>query len=194
MVTFQEVIIRLQGMGLTDVLLPFVLIFTIVFAILQKVHPLGEAPRDKPFNVVIALVMALAVVIPHVVGLYPADADVVVIINKALPNVAVVLVAVVMVLLLVGLFGGKPTWGTSASGWVAILAFLLVLYIFGRSAGWFSYLPYWLYWLDNPDTRAMLLVVAVFALIIWFITKEPGQKTTEPSKILEGFKGLFGGK
>ncbi|MBI5398495.1 hypothetical protein HZB03_03450 [Candidatus Woesearchaeota archaeon] len=194
MVTFQQVIVQLQAMGLTDVLLPFILIFTVVFAILQKVHPLGEAPRDKPFNVMIALVMALAVVIPHVVGLYPANTDVVLIINKALPNVAVVLVAIVMVLLLVGLFGGKPTWGSTASGWVAMLAFLLVLYIFGRSAGWFLYLPYWLYWLDNPDTQAMLLVVGVFALIIWFITKEPGQKATEPSKVLEGFKGLFGGK
>lgn len=193
MVTFQQVIIRLQVMGLTDVLLPFILIFTVVFAILQKVHPLGDAPKDKPFNVMIALVMALAVVIPHVVGLYPANSDVVVIINKSLPNVAVVLVALVMVLLLVGLFGGKPTWGSTASGWVAMLAFLLVLYIFGRSAGWFTYLPYWLYWLDSPDTQAMLLVLGVFALIIWFITKDPDKPSTGFKDVTEGFKGLFGG-
>jgi hypothetical protein len=191
MVTFQDVILRLQAVGLSDVLLPFILIFTVVFAILQKAHPLGDAPKDKPFNMMVALVMALAVVIPHVIGMYPAGADVVVIINQSLPNVAVVLVALVMVLLLVGLFGGKPTWGSTASGWVAIFAFLLVIYIFGRSAGWFLYLPAWLYWLDNPDTQAMLLVLAVFALIVWFITKDPDAKSTGLRDVADGVKGLF---
>jgi len=72
------------------------LVFTIVFATLQKTKILGEDENKKPrknFNAVIALVMGLAVVIPHVIGSYPPDGDVVNIINNALPNVSVVLVA-----------------------------------------------------------------------------------------------------
>jgi len=123
---FRDLIYALDSMGIADVLLPFLLIFTVVFAVLQKSQPLGE---KKEYNVVIALIMGLLVVIPHVMGWYPADSDVVVIMNKALPNIAVVLVAILMVLMLVGIFGGKASWGGAVSGWVALIAFL-----FGRAA------------------------------------------------------------
>lgn len=177
MANFVTVVQSLENLGIMDVLLPFILVFTIVFAIMQKVKPLGsDTGRTKPFNVIIALVMAFAVVVPHVMGVKPSVVD---IINRALPNVSVVLVAILMVLLIVGLFGGKAEWGTKASGWIAIIAFILVFFIFGRAAGWFQYLPSWLYWLDNPDTQAMIIVVAVFAIIIWYITKEEPEKKKE---------------
>ncbi|MBT5023422.1 hypothetical protein HON01_11430, partial [Candidatus Woesearchaeota archaeon] len=131
MVTFQNVIARLEYMGLSDVLLPFLLIFTVVFAIMQKTQPLGE---KKSYNVLIALVLALSTVVPHVLGYYPANADVVVIINKSLPSVSIVLVAIVMVFLVVGLFGGKATWGGALSGWIAFAAFILVFVIFASAA------------------------------------------------------------
>ncbi|HII72662.1 TPA: hypothetical protein HA265_07945 [Candidatus Woesearchaeota archaeon] len=197
MADFRTVIMQLESYGFMDVLLPFLLIFVVVFAILQKIKPFGEdAPRQKGYNIIIALVMALAVVIPHVMGYYPADADIVVIINKALPQVSIILVAVLMVILIVGLFGGKPEWGSSLSGWVAFCAFLIVGFIFARAAGWFTYLPNWLYWLDNPDTQAMLLIIAVFAIVIWFITKEPtpeGKTGETLSKFGKSWSDLFGG-
>ena len=180
MADFRTVLYQLESFGLSDVILPFLLIFTVVFAILQKIKPFGEdADRQKGYNIIIALVMALSVVIPHVMGYYPADADIVNIINKALPQVSIILVAVLMVILIIGLFGGKPEWGSSMSGWVAIAATVVILYIFGRAAGWFNYLPNWLSWLDNPDTQAMVLIIAVFGLVIWFITKEPKKDTDE---------------
>jgi hypothetical protein len=192
MADLRTVLQSLERIGVSDVLLPFLLVFTLVYAIMQKVKPLGGTDeKSKPFNVVIALIMALAVVIPHVMGYYPANADVVNIINKALPNVSVVLVAILMVLLLVGLFGGKAEWGSKASGWVALLAFILVFFIFGRAAGWFDYLPDWLYWLDDPDTQAMIIVVAVFALIIYFITKEDKQEPGMMTKFGESMSDLF---
>lgn len=197
MADFRSVLMSLESIGVTDVLLPFILIFTVVFAIMQKVQPFGggDNKRTKPFNTMIALVMALAVIIPHVMGYYPANADIVNIINKALPNVSVVLVAVLMVLLIVGLFGGKAEWGSKITGWVAFFAFILVFFIFGRAAGWFDYLPDWLSWLDNPDTQAMIIVVAVFALIIYFITKDepkPGESGAF-SKFGEAWKDMFKG-
>ena len=38
---FDEAIMQLQQMGVLDVLLPFLLVFTIVFAVLQKTKILG---------------------------------------------------------------------------------------------------------------------------------------------------------
>ncbi|MBI2652090.1 hypothetical protein HYX00_01375, partial [Candidatus Woesearchaeota archaeon] len=49
-----------------DVLLPFLLIFVIVFAILQKTKILGDSKKN--LNVVVAIVVGLLVVIPHVTG------------------------------------------------------------------------------------------------------------------------------
>jgi len=193
---FQNILYRMEYWGLSDVILPFILIFTVVFAVMQKVKPLGPDAQTKQFNAVISLVMALAVVIPHVLGYYPTNADIVNIINAALPQVSIVLVAILMVLLIVGLFGGKAEWGGGLSGWIAFFAFILVVYIFGRAAGWFEYLPSWLYWLDNPDTQAMLIVVAIFAIIIYYVTKEPlppekrGQTLKDFSK---SWSDLFGG-
>lgn len=110
MVSTENVIYYLESMGLTDVILPFVLVFTIVFAVLQKAKIFGD--QSKKYNVIFALVVGLLVVIPHVTGRYPPGADVVDIINQAIPSVSVLVIAIIMFLVLVGIFfepkkGGK---------------------------------------------------------------------------------------
>jgi len=48
-------LLRLQAWGLSDVILPFILIFTVVFAVMQRVKPLGDAEgKSKAFSVVLA--------------------------------------------------------------------------------------------------------------------------------------------
>lgn len=173
---FEDFILRLDQWGVADVLLPFILIFTIVFAIMQKTEILGK--DKKNINVMIALVMGLAVVFPHVLRMYPSQSDPVDIINRALPNVSIILVAIVMLLLLIGLLGGEIKWlGTSISGWIAIISLIIIVWIFARASGWQSgRLPRWLSWLDNPDTQAMIIILLVFGIIVWFITKDDTQK------------------
>jgi amino acid transporter len=89
----QQGVYVLENLGVVDVILPFILVFVIVFAVLQKTKILGENKEGKPmknFNSVIALVMGLAVVIPHVMGSYPdPNMDIVNIINIALPNIVI---------------------------------------------------------------------------------------------------------
>lgn len=173
---FTSFIQRLSEWGVADVLLPFLLVFTIIFAVLQKSHILGK--EKKNFNVMIALVMGLAVVFPHVLGTYPGDADPVNIINQALPNVSIVIIAIMSILLLIGLLGGEVKWiGSSISGWIAIICFLVVAYIFGEAAGWFnSGYPSWLQWLDNEDTKALIVILLVFGILVWYITKDDSAK------------------
>lgn len=166
--TFQ----RLDAMGLTDVMLPFLLIFSIVFAVLNKAKIFGK--DKKNIEVIVALVIALLVVIPHVTGAYPPGGDVVEIMNNAIPHVSIVIIGIVMLLIMIGVFGVNiDLAGSSLGGIVALLAALIVFFIFGRSAGWFGgNLPPWLGFLNNPDTIALILVLLVFGVIVAFITGE----------------------
>ncbi len=174
MVNFQDAIIYLEQVGVADVLLPFLLVFTLVFAVMQKTELFGK--DKKNIHVIVALVMGLAVVIPHVTRVYPDQADVVNIINNALPNISVGIIAVVMLLLLLGLWGGTNFAESKATGWMIGLAMLFVVFVFVRAAGYLENLPNWLYFLDDPSSQALIVIVIVFFVLIGFITKEPGEK------------------
>lgn len=175
---FGNFIATLDAWGVTDVLLPFVLVFVIVYAVLHKTKILGE--DKKNFNVIVALVMGLSVVIPHIVGRYPFNFDPVNIINSALPQVSIILVAVIMLLLIIGVFGSEiEIANTPLSGWIVIIAIIAVLFIFGSALGWFP-MPIWLGFLLDPQLQALIIMILVFGVIIWFITKE--QKVDQVEK------------
>ena len=167
---FPDVIRTLENYGISDVLLPFILIFTIVFAVMQKTKLLGDGRKN--YNVIIALVMSLGVIIPHVLGKYPSGSDVVDIMNAALPNVSIILVAILMVLIILGLFGANIRLaGNSMSGWFMIIAIITIFIIFGSAAGWFE-----AGWLDklipDSDTKNLVVIILVFGIIIAWITKD----------------------
>jgi len=168
---FEGIINVFMQWDIIEFLVPFLLVFTIVYAVLQKTKILGDGRKN--YNVIIALVMGLAVVVPHFTGMYTSF-DPVYVINSSLPQVSIILVAIVMVLLIIGVFGNEfDIAGTSLAGWVALVAIIIVALIFGSSVGWFS-LPMWLGFLAiNPDLQALIVMVLIFAVIIWFITKEP---------------------
>ena len=179
----QDSFFMLNEQGLFDILLPFVLVFTIVYAVLHKIKLFGK--DSKQFDVMIALVMGLAVVFPHVLWgvndptvstLSNGMPDIVNIINASLPNVSIVIVAIVMALIIIGVFGKRfEIGGTALSGWIALGAFLVVIYIFGAAAEWW-YLPVWLDILNNESLMTLVIVLLVFAIIIWFVTKDDSKK------------------
>jgi len=179
---FEDAIIELENIGLTDVLLPFLLIFVIVFAILQRVEILGE--KKKNMNVVLALILGLAVVIPHVTGNYPSGMDPVEIINAALPGVSLVIVAIIMFFILVGAFGGEISLaGDSVKGWVTIFSIGVVAWVFGDAAGWWGDgLPRWLDFLRDSDLQALIVTILIFGLIIMFVTKEEKDEDDDDDK------------
>lgn len=164
----RTILVWLEQYGLTDAILPFLLIFAVLFAILQRVKVFGE---KKNINVIVSLVIALLTVVPHVMGRYPVNADPISIMNRALPNISVLVIAIIMALILIGIFGGQASWIGTLSGIVALLAFGAVVYFFGSAAGWWKsiHISWW-----GRDTTALLVVILVFAILIYFITKEPG--------------------
>jgi hypothetical protein len=97
----QNAIDFFREFGLFDIVLPFLLVFTLVFAILEKTRILGvegegkTAAPKKNIDAMVAFVFALIVV---------ATNKVVTTINAALPNVVLLIVIFVSFLLLVGVF------------------------------------------------------------------------------------------
>ena len=189
---FNNLLVSLEQLGLRT-LLTFLLIFVVIYSILQKTRILGE--EKKRFNAVISLIIALMVVVPHALGIYPRGTDIVQIINDAIPQVSIVIIAIVMLLLIVGILGGERNWmGGSLSGWVAIAAFIAILYIFGTAAGW------WMGWswfqsYFGPDAIAIVIMLLIFAIIVWWITKDEGSdKANALSRFGKSWQDFFGGK
>lgn len=171
---FENFIIMLDQWGFIDVVVPFFLIFTVVFAVLQKSQILGRGKKN--FNVIVALVIALGVIIPHVTGSYSTSTDVVVIINTALPNISLIIIASIAALLLIGVFTpSDATLPKALQGLALIFSIIATIVIFLNAAGVYQ-MPDWLRWLEDPETQTAIIVILVFGLIIWFITKEPKEK------------------
>ena len=193
-ISFQQIVTDLSQMGVFEIFLPFLLFFTVLFAILEKIRIFG--PNSRRFNVIVALAMALGVVIPHALGAYPPNADVVDIVNHAIPNVAVFVIAILMLFVLIGLWGASPAWAGKARGWLAVLAAIVIAFIFARAAGlgWGN-LPDWLSFLDDPSTVGLIVVVLVFIVVIAYITAEPNPQSQAGTwgKVGEEIGQLFGG-
>jgi hypothetical protein len=165
--TMQNLFYQLQNWGVFDVLVPFILIFTLLFAVLDKV----QVFKVKKYNVVIAMMISLIVIVPHVTGIYSDSFDLVNIINSALPQVALILIAVVLFMVMVGmLWKGEQgeTFGIKGVA-VPIAATLILLFIFG-SAAYPQYKPSWLAWLGDPSLQMLVIIILIFGLIVYFVT------------------------
>ena len=166
--TAPEFLVQLEQFGLLDAILPFILIFAIIFTVLSTTKVLGEGKKN--INTLVALVMGLLVVIPHVLGTYPPGQDVVNIINTALPNVSLLIVIVVAALVLMGIFRPNKE-GVPGGGFFAFLSAGAIIYIFGLSAGWWQTIGFFSF-LSNPDIQMIVVILLVFALVIFLITSD----------------------
>src|SRR3989338_9334400 len=116
--------------GLFDVVLPFLLVFTLMFAILEKTRVLGTE-NDKPranLNSMVSFIIAMLVVATNKTK----------IINEALPNVVLLVVMILAFLILLGLFykTGELDFSTKHAGFYKVLVgalFVGILLIFLNS-------------------------------------------------------------
>jgi len=190
----------LQSGGILDIVIPFILIFTVLFTVLKKVSLFKNEPR---YQIAISLAITFLVLIPHITGTIMPEYDVVNIITNSLPAVVVIIFVFLTVLILLGLFkgGDEVKFGEFTQGIFSLLAIILVAVIFARSAGYIqsSSLPTWLYWLDDPQLGALIVVILMFVVITWFIVKEPGKTKWYDTfgnvikKIGKDFGGFGGG-
>lgn len=161
---FVDIIFYFESLGAMDVIIPFFLIFTAVYAVAQRVKQI------KRFAGVISFIMALSAIIPHVLGTYPPCRDVVVIIMNALPRIGIMLVIVITFFLVILLVGVSNSIGKAAGAFIVGGSLIYIIYAFLSQPDpycqpWFPWMIY-IPWLDY------LLAAGVIVGIVWFVTRK----------------------
>lgn len=170
-VGFENLIRTLESFGIEELLI-FLLIFVFFFAILQKAKILGEGKKN--LNIIVALTVGALVIVPHMLGRFPVEKDPVEIIKTALPQVSVVIVAVIFLLILIGVFGQEQVFlGMAMPGWITLFSIVTILIIFGGAAGWWSSgVNNFLEDLFGTEIIAVVIMLIVFGIIIAWVTSE----------------------
>ncbi len=175
----------LKDFGLFDVVLPFLLVFTFVFAILEKTKILGtetdgKTPK-KNLDAMVSFVFALLVV---------ATNKIVSAINQALPNVVLLIVIFVTFLLVIGVFfkTGEIDFRKEHKGLyisfviVSIISLILIFLDAIKTSTNESWLDVVVNYVVNNIEGSVIsgfvfLIVVIFAIV--YITHSPTEKTGE---------------
>lgn len=175
---FGGVLSFFERLGVYDVILPFILTFTIFFAILERTQVLGTEELDgeqvtkKNLNAMIAFVVAFFVVAtPQAVG----------IMHSALPNIVLLVLISVSFLMLVGTFYGQKEevkFDGNLRHFLVGLAFVGVLLVFAGAIphsshdSWLHFA--WDYIVLNYQSTAVssIFMILLFLGIMVWITKD----------------------
>ncbi|MBS3166702.1 hypothetical protein J4403_00660 [Candidatus Woesearchaeota archaeon] len=145
------------GIGGFDVILPFLLVFSIIFALLEKIGLFGSGKKNV--HMLIALVMGLLVV---------ASRDIVDTINGFLPRVSLVVIIVLMFLVVLGLLLGRTPGFSGIMSWGAlIIAIVGVIWALNSAMGYYR-LPLSQY-ITQQDI-GILIVLGIIILVVKMIT------------------------
>ena len=153
-----DLVLNWQQMGVYDIILPFLLVFTISYAVLQNVKIFGA--DAKKINVVVALVIGL---------LFLQNSYLIFILQRFLPNMSIIMIAVLMFLLLVGIFAGEYKGFGGAALHVAFALSIIFTLValstdFFPGASGYGILE-WFYYLV-PDQGAQSIIVLVILIIV----------------------------
>tara|TARA_Y100000310_G_C20387223_1_gene671021 strand:+ start:248 stop:793 length:546 start_codon:yes stop_codon:yes gene_type:complete len=178
MVDFYSLFYELESSGFYEYVLPFFLIFVVVFAILEKTRILGGT-ENKPktnLNIVLSIILAMIVLF---------NTNLIYLMNQTLSRVSFFIIISVLIMLLIALFynpkDGKPI-GLSM-GVATVLAIAGVFWSLSTSYYGYDILPYWLYL--NDSTTSLIFFLVLFGVIIYFITGPHEKKDKDKFKIIE---------
>ncbi|MAG60337.1 hypothetical protein CL619_00980 [archaeon] len=173
---FRNAITFLNDIGLYDVVLPFLLVFTLVFAILEKTKLLGigelegEKVTKKNLNAMTAFICAFLVI---------ASTQLVGVINEIVANVVLLLILSVCFMLLVGSFHGEGEFTLKDfPGWIKMMMtimFIGIAAIFLNAMGWLETLIGLLYMMDVEWVSSLVFLLLV-AGMVGLIIREPKTK------------------
>ncbi len=177
-----------RDFGLFDIVLPFLLVFAIVYAVLDKTRILGsykdkagEQPQ-KNLNAVVAFVIAMLVV---------AAANIVSVINEALPNIILLLVVLISFMVLIGVFAEQGEfykmsgYKTSTAVFVGLIFIGVILIFLGaiRDKSGKSWLEHTFNWIaeqwQGPIFASLIIFILAIVTIVW-LTRPAGKGNTPP--------------
>ena len=173
MASFSQTIAQFMvDVGFLDVILPFMLVFTILFAILQKIKVFGtyNGEPKRNVNAMVSFVVAF---------FFIASLARVEVLTSIVQKLALILVIAIALMLVTGLWGKEV--GFLKYSWTYVILFIILLVIFGTSLKWFTLDDLGIIgtWIFHPIT----IMALAFILILWLIIKEPSKKkAAKPSK------------
>lgn len=176
---FRGVIEFMGELGVYDIILPFLLVFTIVFAILEKTKILGvdkikdEEITKKNLNSVVAFSISFLVI---------ASTELVRIINEVMANVVLLLILAVSFLLLVGTFFTDKQFSLEDyPGWIKFFMFFMftgIVVIFLNSFNWlepiFSIFKYW-----RAEWASTIIFIVIILGFMWYVVKDEKPKSSD---------------
>lgn len=170
----------LQKIGVYDVVLPFLLTFTIVFAILEKTKILGTETIDKVaytkknLNAMVAFVIGFLVI---------ASGKIVEAITTVSAQIIILLLLSVFFLMLVGTFFGKEEDVYLEKGFwrylFMIIMFLGVVFIFLnaiKTKAGLSWLQVFINWISKFWTStavASIILIIGIIVFVWLMVSPP---------------------
>ena len=171
----------LQNEFFTNILLPFILVFAIVYAILDKTEILGTDKRGP--NGLISLAISLIFVgVPAATGLT----------TKLIPIVSIFIVIIFSLLLVLGFirgFGqeeGKPLFTKAFMGWMTGLLITAFIIAIAWSTGLFEKVKATSLNVSSQFWQGLIFVILIIAVIAITIGKKPTEE--ELQKRLEEVK------
>jgi hypothetical protein len=189
--TFRGVLNFFYQIGIYDVVLPFLLVFTIMFAVLEKTRVLGtekdEKNNDVPrrnLNSLVAFVIGFLVV---------ASSKLVEIINQTMAHVVLFVLVAVSFLMLIGTFWGTGEVKLSKNEplmiFFTVVMGLGVFLVFLNALGWLTII--WDFLRANWSTNAVASVILIIVIILFmgYITKEPSSGARPPAGGSSGSSG-----
>ncbi len=181
MSVFEGVLVFFKDVGVYNVVLPFLLVFTLVYALLEKTRVLGvERVGDKEYtkknvNSMVAFVLAFFVV---------ASSQLVAIISEIVANVVLLLILITFFMLLVGSMHKDSKEGFSLEKGFYKHAFYVIMFvgiilIFLNAFGWLQLI--WDYLVFNWDSQfvGMILLLGAILLLMWFVVHTKGEAKEE---------------
>lgn len=159
--------------GVFAYMLPFLLIFALVFGLLSKINVFGhaqDASKGKGINAIISVAVALMALQFNVVSVFFAE---------IFPRMGVALSIILVILVVAGLF--IPT--NKENNWflmvLSIIVFVIIATVILNSMdalGWLSNIP----WLENIWNQygSVIIFVLVIVAVIFAATRE--KNTNKP--------------
>lgn len=167
----KEVFIYLESLGLLNVVIPFVLVFVVLYAVLKRIKLFKETKVNALLSALIAFIAIAAADVVRNVGLFSY-------------YLVLLLFAVVAVFMLIALLGGKLDLMSEGkkkyTGWIVAIALCLGIVYAVYRAGVRVDVGINYFWLRS--LIPLIIAVLVFVLVIWFITSPAEKVARRPAR------------
>jgi hypothetical protein len=175
---FRETLAFFGRLGVYDVILPFLLVFTIVFAVLEKTKIFGTEKIEgidvtrKNLNGMTAFVIAFFVI---------ASSKLVYVISAVVSKMVLLLLLSICFLMLVGSFHTGKEEFVLKKGWknlFMIIMFVGIVLVFLYELGWLDFIYQNLFFQFNTVAVSSIVLVAIVIGFIFYVTKDPKRKSS----------------